>query len=65
MLGLGSSIFIGQFGIIFWGTFHALSWDIMEPVCYLMQLGNFTAGYFFYLIMKKDMELSNLHEIMT
>lgn len=65
MLGLGSSIVIGQFVIIFQGTFHYLSWDIMEPVCYLMTLGNFTAGYAFYLAMKKDLDLTNFHEILT
>ena len=63
--GLGSSIVLGQFYIIFQGTFHYLSWDIMEPVCYLMTLGNFTFGYGFYLAMKKDLDLTNFHEILT
>ena len=65
LMGLGSSVVLGQFGIIFYGTFHVLSWDIMEPVCYLMTLGNFTFGYLYYLLQKKDMEYSNLHELMT
>jgi len=62
---LGSAWGIGQFYIIFMGTFQYLSWDIMEPVCYLMTLGNFTAGYAFYLMMKKDLELTNVHAILT
>ena len=63
---LGSSIVIGQFYLIFQGTFHYLSWDIMEPVCYLMTLGNFTFGYGFYLAMKgKDLDLTSIHEILT
>jgi hypothetical protein len=37
----------------------------MEPVCYLMTLGNFSFGYFFYLMMKKDLELTNVHDIMA
>jgi len=65
MLGLSSSVVLAQFGIIFWGTFEVSCWDIMEPVCYLMTLGNFTAGYLFYLLQKKDLELTNLQEILT
>ena len=57
LLTLGSVNAIGQFALIFYGTFHYLSWDIMEPVCYLMTFGNFTAGYFFYVYMKKDLDL--------
>ena len=45
----GSTVVISQFAFIVLGTFHYLSWDIMEPLCYLMMLGNFTAGYGFYL----------------
>ena len=56
---------LGQFGFIAAGTFHFYCWDIMEPICYLMTFGNFTAGYFFYLTMKSDLELNSLHEILT
>jgi hypothetical protein len=62
---LGSSIAISQFTFIAAGTFHYLSWDIMEPICYLMTFGNFTFSYFFYLGMKRDLELTNIHEILT
>jgi len=37
----------------------------MEPICYLMTFGNFTFSYFFYLGMKRDLELTNIHEILT
>ena len=39
----------------------------MEPICYLMMLGNFTAGYAFYLKtgMAYDLELTSVHEILT
>ena len=51
ILWAGSGVGLAQFAFIFWGTFHAFSWDIMEPVCYLMTFGNFTAGFLFYLKM--------------
>lgn len=61
----GASIGIGQFGIIAFGTFEYLSWDIMEPIAYLMTFTNFTFGYLFYLRAKRDLELSNIYEILT
>lgn len=65
---MGSVIAIGQFSLIFFGTFHYLCWDVMEPVCYLMTFANFCAGYFFYLKHAEaghDLELTSLHEILT
>ena len=62
---LGSSIVFSQFALIFMGTFHYLSWDIMEPICYLMTFGNFTAGFFFYTMCRKDLDLTNFNEILT
>ena len=62
---MGSSVLIGQFYFIMAGTFHYLSWDIMEPISYLMMLGNFTFGFWFYLWQKKDLELSSLQDILT
>lgn len=47
------------------GTFDWYSWDIMEPICYLMGFSNFTFGYLFYMSMKRDLELTNFHEILT
>ena len=65
LLWAGSAVGFAQFAFIFYGTFHVYSWDIMEPICYLMTFGNFTAGFAFYLRMNQDLELSNLNEIMT
>ena len=37
----------------------------MEPISYLMLLGNFTFGFFFYIMKKRDLALENLHDILT
>ena len=62
---MGSVRALAQFSLIFFGTFHYLCWDVMEPVCYLMTFANFTGGFFFYIKMKDDLELTNLHDILT
>ena len=64
---LGSSVVIGQFAFIVLGTFHYLSWDIMEPLCYLMMFGNFTASYAFYLQQRTehDLDLGSIHYLLT
>jgi hypothetical protein len=50
LLGLGSSIFFYQFYFIMSGTFVHASWDVMEPISYVMMLGNFTVGMLFYAL---------------
>lgn len=65
LLALGSSIVIGQFGFIMAGTFLYLSWDIMEPISYVMMLGNFTFGMLFYAKYKEEFELSTLQEMIS
>jgi len=62
---LGSSVAIGQAAFILSGTFHYFSWDIMEPVSYLMMFGNFTFSYAFYLLAKRDLELTSIHSILV
>ena len=62
---LGLTMPVAQFLLIFYGTFEYLSWDIMEPVCYLMTFGNFTFGYAFYLIYHQDLECDSVFEILT
>ena len=62
---VGSSVVLGQFALIFYGTFHYLSWDIMEPICYLMTFTNFFGGWAFYLLQKRDLDLTNFHDILT
>jgi hypothetical protein len=62
---LGSSIPIAQFATIFYGTFELYSWDIMEPICYLMTFSNFTLGFAFYVLNHRELELTSLHEMLT
>jgi hypothetical protein len=65
LLALGSTIFVGQFAFIMGGTFVHYSWDVMEPIAYTMMLGNFTVGFFFYALLKKEMALTNLKDMMA
>lgn len=46
------------------GTFIYFSWDIMEPISYMMLLSNFTFGYFFYNILKRDLDVDTLRDIL-
>jgi hypothetical protein len=61
----GASVGIAQFGLIAFGTFEYYSWDIMEPVCYLMTFSNFSFGYLFYLSQKRELEMTNIYDILT
>lgn len=65
LLTLGSTFFMAQFGFIMSGTFVYYSWDVMEPVSYVMMLGNFTAGMFFYAAYKDEMQLATLKEMLS
>jgi Mitochondrial calcium uniporter len=65
LLSLGSSIFFYQFYFIMSGTFLHASWDVMEPISYVMMLGNFTVGMLFYALFHKEMELKSLHQIFS
>ena len=56
---------LGQFAFIMSGTFIYFSWDVMEPISYMMLLTNFTCGFFFYNIIKRDMELSTIKDILA
>ena len=62
LLSMGSSIFFYQFYFIMSGTFVHASWDVMEPISYVMMLGNFTVGMLFYALFHKELELRSLHE---
>jgi hypothetical protein len=37
----------------------------MEPIAYLMLFSNFTLGFLFYTILKKDFELGTVREILN
>lgn len=65
VLCLGTTVFMGQFALITAGTFHYLSWDIMEPVSYLMMYGNFVCAFTYYLKVKKDLTPESIHEVLT
>ena len=47
------------------GTFVHASWDVMEPISYVMMLGNFTVGMLFYALFHKELELKSLHDIFS
>jgi hypothetical protein len=37
----------------------------MEPISYMIMLGNFTAGFAYYTMRKRDLELANLYQTLT
>jgi len=65
LLAMGSTIFIGQFGFIMAGTFVFFSWDIMEPISYVMMLGNFTLGMLFFAKNHEELQLTTLREMIA
>jgi hypothetical protein len=65
LLGMGSSVFFYQFYFIMSGTFVHASWDVMEPISYVMMLGNFTVGMLFYALVHKELELKSLNEVLS
>ncbi len=65
LLLMGSSVLIAQFAFITSGTFVHFSWDIMEPIAYIMLFTNFTMGFLFYTLLKKDFELGTIREILN
>jgi len=54
-----------ELAVIVAGTFEYYCWDIMEPVSYLMMYGNFLCGFSFYLVVKKDMDVDSLTEVLA
>ena len=60
----GGSTLVAQFWVIMYGTFEMYSWDIMEPVSYLMMYANFNLSFLFYLGVKRDLEAENIHTIL-
>ena len=62
---MGSTVFLAQFGFIMSGTFVFYSWDVMEPISYVMMLGNFTVGMLFYAANKDELQLVTLRELLA
>ena len=54
-----STLIMAELGIIGVGTFSVYSWDIMEPISYLMLLSNFTFGFGWYVTFLKQPEFHN------
>lgn len=46
------------------GTFVFYSWDVMEPISYVMMLGNFTVGLLFYAANKEELQLTTLRNML-
>lgn len=42
------AIIAAEMGLVGYGTYEALSWDIMEPISYIISLINMTAGFGWY-----------------
>ena len=64
ILTLGASIMISQFVFIVGGTYVVFSWDVMEPIAYLMGMTNFTLAFMFYWQSRAEMDLSSLQDIL-
>jgi len=55
LLGLGLVSFIfAEMVFIGYGTYEAFSWDIMEPISYVISLFNMTAGFGWYAFFVKN-----------
>jgi len=55
-----SAFILGEFAVIVEGTFFSLSWDIMEPISYMMLLFNelVAFGWFYMFITKPSSNVS-------
>ena len=65
LLFLGSSIFVAQAAFIMSGTFVFYSWDIMEPIAYMMLFSNFTFGIMYYTMFKKELALGTVRQSLS
>lgn len=51
---------VSEFTFIFSGTFFLYSWDVMEPMAYLMMLGNMTAAFAYFGLRGKELDQVNM-----
>jgi hypothetical protein len=65
LLYMGASIMVSQFAFITGGTYLVFSWDVMEPLAYLMSMTNMTVAFSYFLLKKQDMDLVNLRQSLT
>lgn len=61
LLSIGGLIFIIELGLLYWGTFIEYSWDITEPITYLVLCGNILLA----LLMKKKFKGIPSHQYFT
>lgn len=55
LLGFGLVSFIfAEMVFVGWGTYEAFSWDIMEPISYVISLANMTLGFGWYALFVKN-----------
>lgn len=59
-LAMGALIMVSEFTFITAGTFFLYSWDVMEPMAYLMMLGNMTAAFGYFGFKGKELDQSSL-----
>lgn len=55
-------IILSQFILVQYGTYIALSWDIMEPITCAMTLGDAVCAYFFWIWSKKPYTVQGLSD---
>jgi hypothetical protein len=48
------SFIFAEMVLVGYGTYEALSWDIMEPISYVISLFNMTCGFGWYACFVKD-----------
>jgi len=54
------SIFLSEFAIMVYGTYFLFSWDIMEPISYLLGLIDVICGYGFYTYFRRNYSADDL-----
>ena len=59
-LVLGAGVMVGQFAFITSGTFFFFSWDVMEPITYLMLMTNLTCAFGFFAVRGYDLETQSM-----
>ena len=60
VMSLGMVNLLGQFSIIAAGTYMYACWDVMEPIAYVMLLGNIILGYSMYVYSGTNFELKDI-----
>jgi hypothetical protein len=64
LIGSSAALFIlAELGIIVEGTYISLSWDIMEPISYMMLLFNELMAFgWFYIFITKPKSSSSMRD---